>query len=60
MALGELERYTEARIGNVKEPEPTGKFIATTFEHDTAPSAELKLANRELGMVEGIGEVGCR
>jgi len=36
IALGELERYTQARIGNVHAPETTGKFIAATFEHDTA------------------------
>ena len=35
-ALRELERYTQARIGNVHVPETTGKFIAATFEHDTA------------------------
>ena len=40
VALSELERYTEARIGNVKEPEPTGKFVAATFEHDTARPVE--------------------
>ncbi len=31
-----MERYTQARIGNVHAPETTGKFIAATFEHDTA------------------------
>jgi conjugative relaxase-like TrwC/TraI family protein len=36
VALGELERYTQARIGNVHAPETTGKFIVATFEHDTA------------------------
>ena len=36
VALHELERYTQARIGNVHSPETTGKFIAATFEHDTA------------------------
>jgi conjugative relaxase-like TrwC/TraI family protein len=36
VALGELERYAQARIGNVHAPETTGKFIAATFEHDTA------------------------
>jgi conjugative relaxase-like TrwC/TraI family protein len=36
VALRELERYTQARIGNVHAPETTGKFIAATFEHDTA------------------------
>src|ERR1700728_3090615 len=35
-ALQELERYTQARIGNVHAPETTGKFITATFEHDTA------------------------
>ena len=34
--LVELERYTQARIGNVLAPETTGKFAAATFEHDTA------------------------
>jgi conjugative relaxase-like TrwC/TraI family protein len=36
VALTELERYTQARIGNVHAPETTGKFVAATFEHDTA------------------------
>ena len=36
VALGEFERYTQARIGNIHAPETTGKFIAATFEHDTA------------------------
>ena len=36
VALREFERYTQARIGNVHVPETTGKFIAATFEHDTA------------------------
>ncbi len=36
VALRELERYTQARIGNIHAPETTGKFIAATFEHDTA------------------------
>jgi len=35
-ALRELERYTQARIGNVHAPETTAKFVAATFEHDTA------------------------
>src|SRR6266702_1804735 len=35
-ALQELERYTQARIGNVHAPETSGKFDAATFEHDTA------------------------
>jgi conjugative relaxase-like TrwC/TraI family protein len=36
VALRELERYTQARIGNIHAPETTGKFIAAAFEHDTA------------------------
>ena len=35
-ALTELERYTQARIGNIHAPETTGKLVAATFEHDTA------------------------
>lgn len=35
-ALQELEKYTQARIGNVHAPETTGKLVAATFEHDTA------------------------
>jgi conjugative relaxase-like TrwC/TraI family protein len=35
-ALAELERYTQARIGNIHAPETSGKFVAATFEHDTA------------------------
>lgn len=40
VALGELEHYTQARIGNVRAPETTGKFVAATFEHDTARPVE--------------------
>ena len=36
IALGELEQFTQARIGNVHKPETTGRFVAATFEHDTA------------------------
>jgi conjugative relaxase-like TrwC/TraI family protein len=39
-ALAELERYTQARIGNIHAPETTGKFAAATFEHDTARPVE--------------------
>jgi conjugative relaxase-like TrwC/TraI family protein len=40
VALGELERYTQARIGNIHASETTGKFVAATFEHDTARPVE--------------------
>src|SRR6202140_5515586 len=36
VALDQLERYTQARIGSNHPPETTGKFIAAKFEHDTA------------------------
>ena len=36
IALEELERYTQARIGGNNPAETTGKFIAAKFEHDTA------------------------
>jgi conjugative relaxase-like TrwC/TraI family protein len=36
VALSELEQYTQARIGGNHPPETTGRFVAATFEHDTA------------------------
>lgn len=36
VALNELEKYTQARIGGNNPPETTGKFAAAKFEHDTA------------------------
>ncbi len=36
VALSELERYTQARIGGNRTAETTGEFIAAKFEHDTA------------------------
>lgn len=39
-ALTELERYTQARIGGNHPAETTGKFIAATFEHNTARPVE--------------------
>jgi conjugative relaxase-like TrwC/TraI family protein len=36
IALSELERYTQARIGGNHAAETTGEFIAAKFEHDTA------------------------
>lgn len=35
-ALEHLEHYTLARIGGNHPAEPTGKFVAAKFEHDTA------------------------
>jgi conjugative relaxase-like TrwC/TraI family protein len=36
VALDQLERYTQARIGGNHPPETTGRFVAAKFEHDTA------------------------
>ncbi len=36
VALNELERYTQARIGGNRPAETTGQFIVAKFEHDTA------------------------
>src|SRR5277367_2877013 len=36
VALDQLERYTQARIGGNHPAETTGKFNAAKFEHDTA------------------------
>ena len=36
VALGELERYIQARIGGNHPAETTGKMIAAKFEHDSA------------------------
>jgi conjugative relaxase-like TrwC/TraI family protein len=35
-ALRELETYVQARLGGHLTPEPTGKWVAATFEHDSA------------------------
>ena len=40
MALNELERYTQARIGGDHPAKTTGKFIIAKFEHDTARPVE--------------------
>src|SRR6202522_720788 len=36
VALDELERYVQARVGGNLPAETTGKWIATKFEHDSA------------------------
>jgi len=36
VALKELEKYTQARIGGNRPAEMTGQFIAAKFQHDTA------------------------
>src|SRR5213083_1969122 len=39
-ALGELERFTQARMGGNHPPENTRKLIIATFEHDSARPVE--------------------
>jgi conjugative relaxase-like TrwC/TraI family protein len=36
VALSELERYTQARLGGNRPAETTGELVAAKFEHDTA------------------------
>lgn len=36
VALDELERYVQARLGGNRPAETTGRWIAATFEHDSA------------------------
>jgi conjugative relaxase-like TrwC/TraI family protein len=36
IALSELERYTQARLGGNQPAETTGQFVVAKFEHDTA------------------------
>jgi conjugative relaxase-like TrwC/TraI family protein len=36
IALSETEKYVQARLGGMNAPETRGKWIAATFEHDTA------------------------
>jgi len=36
VALNETERFVQARMGGNRLPETTGKWIATSFEHDSA------------------------
>jgi conjugative relaxase-like TrwC/TraI family protein len=40
VALNELERYTQARIGGNRPAKMTGQFIASKFQHDTARPVE--------------------
>src|SRR5882672_2879640 len=49
IAMDELEKYVEARLGGNKGSERTGKFIASLFEHDAArPDRETGYAAPQL------------
>src|SRR5581483_2033612 len=48
-ALGELEKYTEPRIGGNRPAQTTGNFVAAIFEHDAArPDRETGYAAPQL------------
>ena len=36
VAINEMEKFVQARMGGNRPPETTGKWIATSFEHDSA------------------------
>jgi conjugative relaxase-like TrwC/TraI family protein len=36
VALNEMEKFVQARMGGNRLPETTGKWVATSFEHDSA------------------------
>src|SRR6202167_1554403 len=46
VALDQLERYTQARIGGNHPAETTAKFIAAKFEHDTARPVDGYVASQ--------------
>jgi conjugative relaxase-like TrwC/TraI family protein len=58
LALNEVEKYIEARMGGGKLSERTGKMIAAVFEHDTArPDKVFKIAAPQLHTHVGIFNV---
>ena len=71
IALTELERYTQARIGGNRPAETTGQFIAAKFEHDlsrpvdgyAAPqlhthAVSFNVTERENGQTRALQERG--
>src|SRR5216683_4158089 len=40
VALDELERYVQARLGGNRPAETTGRWVAARFEHDSARPVE--------------------
>jgi len=69
VALNELERYTQARIGGNQPAEMTGQFVAAKFEHDTARPVDgyaapqlhthsviFNMAERESGQMRALQE----
>ena len=71
VALNELERYTQARIGGNRPAETTGQFVVSKFEHDTARPVDgyaapqlhthavvFNMTERESGRVRALQERG--
>ncbi|HEX4029193.1 MAG TPA: MobF family relaxase [Terracidiphilus sp.] len=71
VALNELERYTQARIGGNRPAETTGRFVVAKFEHDTARPVDgyaapqlhthavvFNVTERENGQVRALQERG--
>ncbi|SRR6266568_994185 len=71
VALNELERYTQARIGGNRPAEMTGQFVAAKFEHDTARPVDgyaapqlhthaviFNMTERESGQMRALQERG--
>ena len=71
VALNELERYTQARIGGNRPAETTGQFVAAKFEHDTARPVDgyaapqlhthaviFNMTERENGQMRALQERG--
>jgi hypothetical protein len=52
VALNEMEKFVQARIGGNRPPETTGKWIAASFEHDSA----RPVVSRELSHC--VGDIG--
>jgi conjugative relaxase-like TrwC/TraI family protein len=71
VALNELERYTQARIGGNRPAEATGQFVVAKFEHDTARPVDgyaapqlhthaviFNMTERENGQMRALQERG--
>lgn len=71
VALNELEKYTQARIGGNRPAETTGQFVVAKFEHDTARPVDgyaapqlhthavvFNMTERENGRVRALQERG--
>jgi conjugative relaxase-like TrwC/TraI family protein len=71
VALNELERYTQARMGGNRPAETTGEFVVAKFEHDTARPVDgyaapqlhthaviFNMTERESGQMRALQERG--